>query len=339
MGLMMSDEEATYLASRPLSDVQLAMRPGRLVAQAVSVLKSKSQGEPEAQPVTVKRSDVCLDDLSGFGQARTWGLQLAQDIKAWIDGDIEWSDVDRGVILNGPPGSGKTMYASALANTCGVKLIVESAASWQAAGHLGDMLKAMRKAFKTASASRPSILFLDEFDSFGSRDSHRSSNNYDYKRQVINALLECLDPFGGRDGVVVLAASNKAEEIDPALMRPGRLEKVIKIGLPDAEARKAIARFHLPTARLGGLEHFAAVSDGWTARRSRSWLAKPAALRDRRVGQGSTEMICYRRCRLLCSLPGRKDTELQFMRAATRSWAICCARRALLRSRSVVGKA
>ncbi|WP_112437335.1 AAA family ATPase [Rhizobium sp.] len=264
MGMAMTDEEATYFASLALSDVQLAMRPGRSVAQAISVLQSKSQAEPEVQPAPVNQGEIRLEDLSGYGEAKAWGLQLAQDIKAWNDGEIEWSDVDRGVLLNGSPGSGKTMYARALANTCGVKLILESAASWQAAGHLGDLLKAMRKSFKLASASRPSILFLDEFDSFGSRDSHRSSSNYDYKRQVINGLLECLDPSGGREGVVVLAASNKADELDPALMRPGRLEKIIDIPLPDAEARKAIARFHLPSAQLGDLDDFAAISEGWT---------------------------------------------------------------------------
>jgi ATP-dependent Zn protease len=109
------------------------------------------------------------------------------------------------------------------------------------------MLKAMRRFFLNAKKNAPCIAFIDEFDSFGDRAVRSDSTNYDYKRQVINALLECLDPSEGRTGVVVVGATNSASQIDPALLRPGRLERVVNISLPDLDARIAILRHHLPS--------------------------------------------------------------------------------------------
>lgn len=227
--------------------------------------------------------------MVGYGEARLWGLQLAEDLAAWRKGEIEWSDVDRGVLLEGPPGCGKTSYGRALANTCGVELVAASGAQWQACGHLGDFLKAMQKSFEAATRQKPSILFLDEFDSFGSRDQPMDVENSDYRRQAINGLLERLDPPGGREGVVVIGATNNAAIIDPALLRPGRLEKVIKIGLPDADCRVAILRSYLgEAAEVGDLDRFVNSTDGWTGAQIEK-LARDVRRLARRNGREVTE--------------------------------------------------
>jgi cell division protease FtsH len=123
----------------------------------------------------------------------------------------------------------------------------------------------MRQSFKQAQTKAPSILFLDEFDSVGSRDVAIDSDNHDYKRQAVNALLECLDPSEGREGVVVVGATNDASGIDPALMRPGRLEIRIDIPLPDAVSRVGILRQHLSSHIVGGdLARFARATHGWS---------------------------------------------------------------------------
>ncbi|CAN7442739.1 ATP-binding protein [Pararhizobium sp. LjRoot235] len=136
------------------------------------------------------------------------------------------------MLLSDPPGCGKTSFAAALARTCGVKLVLASAARWQAMGHLGDLLKAMRRAFDDATKNSTSILFIDEFDSFGDRQA-LSGDNASYSRQVVNGLLECMDGVRGREGVIVIGATNFPALIDEALLRPGRLERHCAIPLPE----------------------------------------------------------------------------------------------------------
>ena len=213
------------------------------LAYAYLEASKRNEKADEIKPA-LDTSTPSLDDLHGLGAAGDWGRDLAMDLADWQAGKISWSDVDRGVLIAGPPGTGKTTFAAALARTCDVELVATSMAQWQACGHLGDYLKAMRKAFDAAKKKAPCILFIDEFDSAGDRNS-RDSDNASYDVKAINGLLECLDGVAGREGVVVVGATNDPTRVDPALRRPGRLEKVIEIPLPDAEAREGILRFHL----------------------------------------------------------------------------------------------
>ena len=263
VGIQMTREEAGYLTSCNLNDVRLALRPGRSLERVIRVLRMK-EDSPVDPIVKSEPGQVRLEQLSGYGEAKEWGLQLAEDLQLWQADKIQWEDVDRGVLISGPAGCGKTTFARALATTCGVPLISDSAAAWQAKGHLGDMLAAMRKSFKQAHASRPCILFLDEFDSLGDRGAHQNDSHHDYKRQVVNGVLECLDPAGGREGVVVVGATNYPQCVDAGLLRPGRLERVIAIPMPDEEARKAIVRYHLPGHDLSDLSTFVRETEGWS---------------------------------------------------------------------------
>ncbi|WP_176038723.1 AAA family ATPase [Brucella tritici] len=152
--------------------------------------------------------------------------------------------IDRGILISGPPGVGKTLFARALANTCNVPFYAHSLACWQSQGSLDDLLKAMRSAFEEASKNAPAILFLDELDSFGNR-ANLSGHNANYGRQVINALLEQLDGVSNREGVFVIAATNMPDLIDPAITRSGRIEHHVSITLPEPAEREGILRFHL----------------------------------------------------------------------------------------------
>ncbi|MGO8532066.1 AAA family ATPase, partial [Rhizobium ruizarguesonis] len=227
--------EATRLLEYPLASVLASMRAGR---STELVLKRLQASHVSSDPLL---SVPSLDELEGYGEARDWGLALADDIRGWRRKEIPWSEVDRGILLSGPTGSGKTLFAAALARTCRIEIVATSVSRWQSAGHLGDMLGAMRKSFQEAAAKRPCILFLDELDSIGDRAAF-TGDHVHYSTQVVNGLLELVDGYDRLEGVVLVGASNFPERIDPALRRAGRLDRHVAIPLPNAETRRSLCR-------------------------------------------------------------------------------------------------
>ena len=228
--------ENSALAELDMPAICAALRAPSL-HQALRRLTAMISGAAQA-------SGPRLQDFSGNSPALTAARRIVDDLLLWKQGDVQWQDISRSMLLYGPPGTGKTWLARAMGNAAGLSVLNASFAGWQAAGHLGHMLAAMRASFSEARRKAPCLLIIDEIDAVGSRndgDSHGSS----YRTQVINGFLGEMDAIAQQEGLVVIGTCNHIDRIDPAVVRAGRMDLKILVPLPDAEAILCILRHGL----------------------------------------------------------------------------------------------
>jgi len=223
-----------------IADLVLALRPDRSPDECILRLEELIARKGEFH------SDCpALEELDGYGEAKDWGLELVADFADYKAGRINWDEVDnRGLLLSGPPGVGKTNYARALAKSARVPLVATSVADWNAASYLSGTLQAIKDAFARARRLAPCILLIDELDGISDR-ARLSGDHVEYWSQIVNLLLELLQGIEERPGVVVIGATNHPDMIDPAVKRAGRLDREIAIERPDVKALVGIFRNHL----------------------------------------------------------------------------------------------
>ncbi|MDP9809879.1 DNA polymerase III delta prime subunit [Rhizobium tibeticum] len=243
-GVPVDDELVELLISAPWPRLHSAFQDRRGPGQGLERLRRETARLRAVESAKASNNDdaLTLENMYGLGPAVDWGKDLAKDLADYKNGLIGWNDVDAGVLLSGPPGIGKTLFASALANSCKVPIIYGSVSKWQEAGALDAHLKAMRASFAKARAKAPSILFIDEIDTLGKRTT--ADRNSGYHNGVIAGALELLDGFERRDGVVVVAACNHPRFVDAAILRAGRLDRHLELTLPDGPSRRGILKFH-----------------------------------------------------------------------------------------------
>lgn len=213
-----------------------------------SAEKPKNDPAPRGFAATeiLRPASPKLSDLHGYGEAGAWGKRFCEDVADYRAGRIRWSDVDAGCLLSGPPGTGKTLFAAALAASADLPLIVTSYSDWQSQGeaHGGTLIKTMRMRFKDAAEAAPCIMFIDEIDAIPARGN--GGRNSDWWTPILTTLLESLDGSSRREGLLVMAACNHPETLDPALVRSGRLDRRFVIGLPSEDDLLRIFLHHLP---------------------------------------------------------------------------------------------
>lgn len=206
-----------------------------------------------------------LADLSGYGAAKRWGLEVAADIRDYRQGRIEWSQLSTAAILHGPPGTGKTYFAAALARSCSVPLVTTSLGQifTETQGYLDSICKGLDAAFAEARSKAPSILFIDELDALPDRNT-LSGRGRDWWTTVVNYFLKLMD--SGRHGVIVLGATNMLSRIDPAVLRAGRFELHFEVGPPEYSELIGIFRHHVGSRlTISEVENIAKLAQGATA--------------------------------------------------------------------------
>lgn len=187
------------------------------------------------------KSDVKFSDVAGLEEVKEDLMTVVDFLKNPDEYKEAGAEIPKGVLLYGPPGTGKTLLAKAVAGEAGVKFKAVSGSDFDEK-YVGVGASKMRKLFDDAKNNAPCIIFIDEIDSMGGR-RHSKQNSYD--RQTLNTLLSEMDGFDGSGGVVVIAATNRIEDLDPALTRPGRFDNHFAVNLPaTAKERKIIINLY-----------------------------------------------------------------------------------------------
>lgn len=186
------------------------------------------------------RSSLALADLHGMRPLQDWAEDLAFDLACYRRGEVELSSISKGALVSGPPGIGKTVSCQAIAQHAGVNVIVASVARWLGYrhGNLGDFCSIVQRTFADAVKQAPVLLVIDELDALPARGSGDPDDRW--WNAAVTAVLECLDGLDRRDGVIVVGLCNHPDRLDPALVRAGRFDTKIPLGLPDVPALAAI---------------------------------------------------------------------------------------------------
>jgi cell division protease FtsH len=229
---------------------------------------------------------ITFDDVAGQDQAKREVSELIDFLRDPERFQRLGAEVPHGVLLMGPPGTGKTLMAKALAGEADVPFFSTSGSEFieifvgVGAGRVRAMFEAARKA-------APSVIFIDELDSIGRTRGTGLGGGHDEREQTLNQILAELDGFAEREAVVVLAATNRPDVLDPALLRPGRFDRHVTLNLPDKAARRAILDIHarkLPLADTADLDLMAAGTPGFSGADLKNLLNEAAIAAARRGG-------------------------------------------------------
>ena len=202
-----------------------------------------SFGKSRAKPVSKDQPKTTFADVAGLDEA----VDELQEIKDFLEAPAKFQEmgakIPKGVLLFGPPGTGKTLLAKAVAGEASVPFFSISGSDFVEM-FVGVGASRVRDLFEQAKAASPAIIFVDEIDAVGRHRGAGLGGGHDEREQTLNQMLVEMDGFDQKTGVILVAATNRPDILDPALLRPGRFDRQIVVDRPDLEGRKAILRVH-----------------------------------------------------------------------------------------------
>ena len=238
----------------------------------------------EAKVSTPGEKKVTFQDVAGADEEK----EELREIVEFLREPQKYLDlgahIPKGVLLVGPPGTGKTLLAKAVAGEAGVQFLSISGSDFVEM-YVGVGASRVRDLFQQSKKSAPAIIFIDEIDAVGRQRGSGLGGGHDEREQTLNQLLVEMDGFGSNEGVVVLAATNRVDILDPALLRPGRFDRQVYVGLPDINGREEILQVHAknkPLAEDVDLKQIARGTAGFTGADLENLLNEAALLAGRR---------------------------------------------------------
>ena len=243
-----------------------------------------SFGKTKAKPADPKKNKIRFSDVAGEEEEKQELVEVVEFLKNPKKFTRLGAKIPSGVLLEGPPGTGKTLLAKAVAGESGVPFFSISGSDFVEM-FVGVGASRVRDLFDQAKKAAPAIIFIDEIDAIGRRRGNGMGGGNDEREQTLNQLLVEMDGFQGDEGVIVMAATNRSDVLDPALLRPGRFDRKILVGRPDVKGREAILRVHAknkPIAPDVDLKEIAKQTPGFVGADLANLLNEAALLAARR---------------------------------------------------------
>ncbi len=225
-----------------------------------------SFGKSRAKMVVDEDKDINFDKVAGLEEEKEELEEVVEFLKSPRKFVEVGARIPKGVLLVGPPGTGKTLLAKAVAGEAGVPFFSISGSDFVEM-FVGVGASRVRDLFENAKKNSPCIVFIDEIDAVGRKRGAGLGGGHDEREQTLNQLLVEMDGFGINEGVIVVAATNRADILDPALLRPGRFDRKVYVGKPDVKGREAILKVHAKGKPLSddvNLQEVAATTAGFT---------------------------------------------------------------------------
>ncbi|MFW2132392.1 ATP-dependent zinc metalloprotease FtsH [Ectothiorhodospira haloalkaliphila] len=241
-------------------------------------------GKSAARRIHSEESDVRLDDVAGSDNAKKDIMEVVDFLKDPARFRKLGATMPRGILMMGPPGTGKTLMAKAVAGEAGVPFFTLSGSEFIEM-FVGVGASRVRDLFKQAKEQAPAVIFIDELDSIGRSRGAGMGGGHDEREQTLNQILSEMDGFEGHESVVVLAATNRPDVLDAALMRPGRFDRKITLERPHKQARREILDVHVrkvPLADDVDLDRLAAGTTGFSGADLSNLVNEAALLGGRR---------------------------------------------------------
>ncbi|MGI8601750.1 MAG: ATP-dependent zinc metalloprotease FtsH [Verrucomicrobiales bacterium] len=220
-----------------------------------------SFGKSKAKLLSTDKNKVTFKDVAGCDEAKEEVWELVEFLKDPKKFQRLGGKIPKGVLMVGPPGTGKTLLAKAIAGEADVPFFSISGSDFVEM-FVGVGASRVRDMFEQGKKSAPCLIFIDEIDAVGRHRGHGLGGGHDEREQTLNALLVEMDGFDTQEGVIIIAATNRPDVLDPALLRPGRFDRQVIVNLPDVKGREAILKVHAKSVKMGADVDLAIIGRG-----------------------------------------------------------------------------